>query len=294
MVLNSEQDRDMIEVIPTGKALGAEIRGVDLSRLLEPADVQSLLDAWTEYLVLLFRGQYISDPELISFSRIFGDLDPCPPNALGKQHSAEHLELAIVSNVIVDGEPMGSLGDCELRWHTDMSNHPVPPKASILHALEVPPEGGETEFCNMYAVTQELPQHLRAAIEGKWAHQDGGLDSAGAPHRAVEIDGVRRESPSAQHPLMRLHPDTGRPVLYLGRRPNQYIVGMDADESDALLDELWEHATQDKYVWTHEWIVGDIIVWDNRCAMHRRNAFPSATRRTLHRTQVTGEAIIAA
>jgi taurine dioxygenase len=284
----------MIEVRPTGKALGAEIRGVDLSRPLNPSDIQAVLEAWSEHLVLLFRDQFISDPELIRFSRIFGDLDPCPPNALGKQHSEEHLELAIVSNAMIDGEPLGSLGDGELRWHTDMSNHPIPPKASILHALEVSPEGGETEFCNMYAGTYDLPERLRIAIQGKWAHQDGGLDSAGAPHRAVEIEGVRREPPSAKHPLMRLHPDTDRAVLYLGRRPKQYVDGMHPAESDALLDELWAHATQDKYVWTHEWAVGDIIVWDNRCAMHRRNAFPSAARRTLHRTQVTGETVIAA
>ena len=118
----------MIEVIPTGKALGAEIRGADLSRGLGPADVRTMLDAWSQHLVLLFRDQFISDPELIGLSRSFGDLDLCPPNATGKQYSAEHPELIIVSNVVVDGEPLGSLGDRELRWHTDMSNHAVPPR----------------------------------------------------------------------------------------------------------------------------------------------------------------------
>lgn len=284
----------MIEVIPTGKALGAEIHGADLSQALDPADAGTIMDAWSEHLVLLFRNQFISDPELISFSRYFGDLDLCPPNATGKQYSAEHPELIIVSNVIVDGEPMGSLGDVELRWHTDMSNHAVPPKASILHALEVSSEGGETEFCNMYSATSELPEHLRSEIEGKWAHQDGTYDSAGAPQRSVEVAGVRTESPHARHPLMRRHPDTDRPVLYLGRRPKQYIVGMDAEEGEKLLDALWAHATQRKYVWTHEWRVGDLIIWDNRCVMHRRNAFPADSRRTMHRTQVTGAAIIAA
>lgn len=284
----------MIEVIPTGKLLGAEIRGVDLSQPLDGADVRAILDAWSEHLVLLFRGQFINDPQLISFSRHFGDLDLCPPNATGKQYSAEHPELAIVSNVVVNGEPVGSLGDAELRWHTDMSNHPLPPKASILHALEVSAEGGETEFCNMYAVTRDLPEHLRRAIEGKFAHQDGGQDSSGAPHKAVEVNGVLREPPSARHPLLRRHPETGEVVLYLGRRPNQYIVGLDADESERILDALWAHAKQPKYVWSHKWEPGDIVAWDNRCVMHRRNSFPSDSRRTMHRTQVTGEAIIAA
>jgi taurine dioxygenase len=284
----------MINVVPTGKALGAEIRGADLSKPLDPEDVRTMLDAWSEHLVLLIRGQFITDLELISFSRCFGDLDPCPPNATGKQYSKEHPELAIVSNVQVAGEPLGSLGDGELRWHTDMSNHPVPPKASILHALEVSSEGGETEFCNMYAATLDLPEHLRIAIEGKWAHQDGTYDSAGAPHRAVEVSGVRKEPPSAKHPLMRLHPVTARPVLYLGRRPNQFIVGMDPDDSEELLDALWAHANQPKYTWAHEWAIGDVIIWDNRCAMHRRNAFPGEARRTMHRTQVTGDMIIAA
>ena len=179
----------MIEVVPTGSALGTEIRGVDLSQSLEPAGVGVMLDAWSEHLVLLFREQDITDPELIEFSRHFGDLDPCPPNSTGWQHSAEHPELAIVSNVIVDGQPLGSLGDGELRWHTDMSNHAVPPKASILHALEVPPEGGETGFCNMYAATLDLPEQLRAAIEGKSAYQDGTYDSAGVPHKGLERGG---------------------------------------------------------------------------------------------------------
>ena len=284
----------MINVIPTGKALGAEIRGTDLSKPLDPNDVRTMLDAWSAHLVLLFRGQFITDPELISFSRYFGDLDLCPPNATGKQYSQEHPELAIVSNVLVEGEPLGSLGDGELRWHTDMSNHPVPPKASILHALEVSPEGGETEFCNMYAATLDLPEQLRTAIEGKWAHQDGTYDSAGAPHRAVEVNGERKEPPSAKHPLMRLHPETDRPALYLGRRPNQFIIGMDPDDSEELLNAVWAHATQPKYTWAHEWAIGDVIVWDNRCAMHRRNAFPEEARRTMHRTQVAGDAIIAA
>ena len=284
----------MIEVIPTGKALGAEIRGADLSRGLGPADVRTMLDAWSQHLVLLFRDQFISDPELIGLSRSFGDLDLCPPNATGKQYSAEHPELIIVSNVVVDGEPLGSLGDRELRWHTDMSNHAVPPQASILHALEVSSEGGEPEFCNMYAAAADLPGRLRAAVEGKWAHQDGTYDSAGAPQRAVEVAGVRTESPHARHPLMRRHPDTARTVLYLGRRPKQYVVGLDPEDSEELLDALWAHATQRKYVWTHEWRVGDLIVWDNRCVMHRRNAFPAHSRRTMHRTQVTGSAIVAA
>ena len=284
----------MIDVVPTGEALGAEIRGADLSRALDPADVGAMLDAWSEHLVLLFRGQSISDPELIAFSRHFGDLDLCPPNATGRQYLSEHPELIVVSNVVVDGKPLGSLGAGELRWHTDMSNHAVPPKASILHALEVSSEGGETEFCNMYAATADLPGHLRSAIDGRWAHQDGTYDSAGAPQRPVEVAGVRTESPHARHPLMRRHPDTGRPVLYLGRRPKQYVVGMDAEDSETLLDALWAHATQRKYVWTHEWRAGDLIVWDNRCVMHRRNAFPADSRRTMHRTQVTGDAIAAA
>ena len=284
----------MIDVVPTGEALGAEIRGADLSRALDPADVGAMLDAWSEHLVLLFRGQSISDPELIAFSRHFGALDLCPPNATGRQYLSEHPELIVVSNVVVDGKPLGSLGAGELRWHTDMSNHAVPPKASILHALEVSSEGGETEFCNMYAATADLPGHLRSAIDGRWAHQDGTYDSAGAPQRPVEVAGVRTESPHARHPLMRRHPDTGRPVLYLGRRPKQYVVGMDAEDSETLLDALWAHATQRKYVWTHEWRAGDLIVWDNRCVMHRRNAFPADSRRTMHRTQVTGDAIAAA
>lgn len=284
----------MINVIPSGRSLGAEIWGMDLSRTLEPADVQKMLVAWSAHLVLLFRDQFISDAELISFSRNFGALDLCPPNATGTQHSHQHPELVIVSNVVVDGKPLGALGDGEVRWHSDMSNHPKPPKASALHALEVSCAGGETEYCNLYSATVDLPAHLRSAIEGKWANHDGTRDSSGAREHPVEVEGVRAELQHATHPLMRRHPDTGQPVLYLGRRPNQSIVDMDTEQGEALLDELWAHATQQKYVWSHSWRPGDLIVWDNRCVMHRRNAFPSDERRVMHRTQVTGDTVIPA
>jgi taurine dioxygenase len=284
----------MMEVIPTGAALGAEVRGVDLSRPLDAATVSAVMEAWRAHLVLLFRHQDIDDAALIAFSRHFGELDLCPPNSLGRRHSDEHPELTIVSNVKVNGVPIGALGNGEVRWHTDMSNHPVPPSASILRAVEVPPSGGETGFINMYAVTDDLPADLRTAAVGRRAYQDGTYDSSGAPHKAVDHKAGRVDPPSAQHPLMRRHPVTGREVLYLGRRPNQYIVGIDRGESDRLVDALWAHATQEKYAWHHRWDVGDVIVWDNRCVMHRRNPFSDDGRRILHRTQVRGEAVIAA
>ena len=281
-----------IRTIPSGAALGAEIRGLELSGKLNGAEVGILKTAWKQHLVLVFRKQVLSDTQLINFSRYFGSLDLCPPNATGKQYVKEHPELTVVSNRIVGGEPIGSLGDGEVRWHTDMSNHSRPPKASILYALEVSKEGGQTEFCNLYQATSELPKQLLSIVRGKMAYHDGTYDSSGAQEFGVEVAGERTEPPNARHPLVIRHSVTNREVIYLGRRPHQYIVGMDAAESEIVLDKLWSHSTQRKYVWSHQWEVGDVVIWDNRCVMHRRNRFPPGSCRTMHRTQVTGDTMI--
>ena len=167
-----------IEVIPTGAALAAEMRGVDLKDL-DPAAFARLVEAWHEHSVLLIRGQALSDQELIAFSRRLGDLDWAPIQENGRRFVEGMPEIYIVSNVKVNGESIGSLGDGEAVWHTDMSYLEVPPKASMLYALEVPPTGGNTSFCTMYGIYEVLPAALKERIAGLKIKHDGTYNSGG-------------------------------------------------------------------------------------------------------------------
>jgi taurine dioxygenase len=277
-----------IEVIPTGAALSAEVRGVDL-RKLDEAGFMRLMQAWHDHSVLLFRVQTLTDHELIAFSRRLGDLDWAPIQETGRRFVEGMPEIYIVSNVKVNGQPIGSLGDGEAVWHTDMSYLDVPPKASMLYALEVPPIGGNTSFCSMYRIYEGLPATLKDRISGLKIKHDGSYNSGGYVRQGVTPNDDPLTSPGAVHPLVCTHPATGRRMLYLGRRRNAYLVGLTLAESEALLDELWNLVDRPEFAWEHVWRVGDLVLWDNRCTMHRRDAFDPDSRRVMHRTQVKGE-----
>jgi len=187
------------------------------------------------------------------------------------------------------GEPIGGLGDGESVWHTDMSYLDVPPKASILYSLEVPVTGGNTSFCTMYGLYEALPARLKDRIAGLKIKHDGTYTSGGYVRQGVTATDDPRTSPGAVHPLVCTHPESGHRMLYLGRRRNAYITGLELADSEALLDELWEFASRPDFTWEHVWRVGDLVLWDNRCTMHRRDAFDPHSRRIMHRTQVKGE-----
>jgi taurine dioxygenase len=277
-----------VEVIPTNAALGAEVRGVDLRHLDETA-FKLLMQAWHQYSVVLLRGQSLSDQELIAFSRRLGDLDWAPVQETGRRFVEGLPEIYIVSNVKVNGEAIGSLGDGEAVWHTDMSYLDMPPKASMLYSLEVPPTGGNTSFCSMYAIYEALPAGLKDRITGLTIKHDGTFNSGGYVRQGVTPTDDPITSPGAVHPLVCTHPDTSRRMLYLGRRRNAYLVGLELKVSEALLDELWSFVDRPEFAWEHVWRVGDLVLWDNRCTMHRRDAFDPSSRRIMHRTQVKGE-----
>jgi taurine dioxygenase len=277
-----------IEVIPTGAALGATVRGIDL-RTVDEAAFTRIVQAWHDHSVLLFRDQTLSDHDLIAFSRRLGDLDWAPVQETGRRFVEGLPEIYIVSNVRVNGEPIGSLGDGEAVWHTDMSYLEVPPKASMLYSLEVPPRGGNTSFCTMYGVYEALPAKLKERIGALKIKHDGTYNSGGYVRQGVTPTDDPRISPGAVHPLVCTHPATGQRMLYLGRRRNAYLVGLDIAQSEALLDELWEFVDRPQFAWEHVWRVGDLVMWDNRSTMHRRDAFDANSRRIMHRTQVKGE-----
>jgi taurine dioxygenase len=286
--ISSRRGTAGMRVIPTPAALGAEIAGIDL-RNLDGATFARLLQAWHDYSVLLLRGQTLSDQDLIAFSRRLGDLDWAPIQETGRRFVEGLPEIYIVSNVKLNGEPIGSLGDGEAVWHTDMSYLEVPPKASMLYALEVPTAGGNTSFCTMYGVYDALPARLKERIAGLKIKHDGTYNSGGYLRQGVTPTDDPTASPGAVHPLVCTHPATGRRMLYLGRRRNAYLVGLELSESEALLDEFWGFVDRPEFAWEHAWRVGDLVLWDNRCTMHRRDAFDPKSRRIMHRTQVKGE-----
>lgn len=278
-----------VSVIPSGKALAADVRGVDLSKKLDDATFKLILDAWSQHLVLRFRDQRLTDPQLEQFSARLGVLDRAPHYAPGTVVTVKSDFVTVISNVVENGKPIGDLGNAEALWHTDMSYNPVPPMASALYALEIPSSGGETGFCNMYLAYETLPEELKRRVEGMLCKHDSSRNSTGGLRSGQPEVTTPRDAPGAVHPLVRTHPITGRNALFLGRRLNAYIMGLEMQESEALLDELWAHSTRPELAWYQEWQLGDLILWDNRCVMHRRNAFDGSQRRIMHRTQIAGE-----
>jgi taurine dioxygenase len=187
-----------ITVLPSAKPLGAEIRRVDLRAVTGP-DFAAIHKAWNDHSVLLFRGQQLTDDDLIAFSRRFGDLDWAPIQETGRRFVEGYPEIYVVSNVVLNGEPIGSLGAGEATWHTDMSYLENPPKASMLYALEVPPSGGNTYFCGMYHAYDSLPDPLKRRIEGRLLKHDGTYNSGGFVRQGVTaVDG--RLSSAGLHP----------------------------------------------------------------------------------------------
>jgi taurine dioxygenase len=284
-------DRERVTVRPSAAALAADIEGVNLAGPLTPETMAAIKQAWGDHLVLRFRGQNLTDDDLMRFSQQIGDLDWAPIAAKDvKTAGADDKQyVMVISNVVENGIAIGQLGAYEAIWHTDMSYIAEPPMASALYSLEVPPSGGDTGFCNMYLALETLPADLRHAIDGKLCRHDASRNSAGELRRGFVDAPDASQTVGAEHPIARTHPATGRHALFLGRRRNAYIPGLPLNESERLLDALWAHATKDEFTWYQQWRVGDLILWDNRAVMHRRDAFDPNARRVMHRTQIKGD-----
>ena len=277
-----------LRVTPLSRYVGADVSGIDLSRPLSDEEFKTVFDAWMNHHVLRFRGQELTKEQLLEFSARFGDLDKAPINIKGEPWIAGYPNLAVMSNIQVDGEPVGSLGYGEAVWHTDMSYNDMTPSGALLYGLEVTKEGGETGFLSMYHAYETLPEDLKRAIDGREIKHDASRNSAGELRKGYQDVSDPREAPGALHPIVIRHPLTKRQALYLGRRPLSYIVGLPLEESDALLDRIWAHATREEHAWFQKWSVGDLVMWDNRCVMHKRTAFDPTERRFMLRTQVKG------
>ena len=283
-----------MEILKSGLALGAEVIGIDLGKELEQEKISKINKAWDENLVLVFKNQNLTDPDLIKFSKNFGELDLPAPNPYGIKFSKDYPEINVISNVKKEGKPTGILGDGEATWHSDMTYQDIPPKAGILYSLEVPENQGDTHFANMVAAYEDMPNELKQKIEGKILIHDAAHNSAGQLRKGFDEVSDPSKTPGAKHPIVFKDQKTNKKSLFLGRRPHAYIVGMKVEESEKLLDQIWSHATNDKYTWTQKWKANEVLMWKNLFVLHKRDSFDPNTRRVMHRTQVTGDIRISA
>ena len=296
MTTAAPAQRAGFQVVPTKAALGAEIRGVDL-RTIDDAAFAEIHRTWLQHVMLVFRGQSLQAQDLVNLVRRFGT--PVTSSGLHKRDLKERAgnellnlppEVTIVSNVKQEGKSVGILGDGEVVWHSDFSFKERPTAARMLVAMEIPPReaGGTTFFLNCYAAYDALSPEMKKRVSGMTIKQADIVDTAMKVRPGMSPDMDIRTVPGPSHPVISTHPETGNNMLFLGRRHGAYVNGCSLEESEALLDQLWEHCAQPRFWYEHTWAVGDVVVWDNRAILHRRDSFDSATRRVLYAAQVEG------
>lgn len=285
---------DSFDVIPSGAALGADIVGLDLTQEINSAVFDRMIDAWDKHLVLRFRNQNLTEDQFVRFSRYFGDLDKAPTRPVNGSYHPTREEIAVVSNIVQGGVPIGGLGNSELVWHQDMTYKDLPPKASILYGLKTPATGGDTHFYNLNRAYETLPDALRQKIKGRSCKHDATRNSAGQLRAGFDENYDNESRPGAIHPLVIRHHATGKESLYVGRRPNAWIIGLSDEESDQLLDDIWQHIENGPDHWAQQWQPKDIVIWDNRYTLHMRGDLDPAQDRLMHRTQIQDESAPAA
>jgi len=284
------QDVLDMEVVPLSGACGAEIRGIDLTAPLSEAQVDAIKEAWARHLVLAFRGQKVSQDDQLRFAAYFGDLGsrkkaPEPLRSRAEGIAQDHEKVLLVSNIKVDGVPIGAFGEGEFWFHIDSGYSAKPYKYTFLYAVELPSHGGNTLFSNMYKAYEAVPAPLKEKLTGKKAlhiHEYNRAKQAGS---AGDISGI----PHYHHPVFITHPDTGRKTLFVDRLMTTRIEGVSQEESDAILNELYNIGERREFIYEHVWRLGDFVMWDNRCTIHARTDFPKEERRLLRRCTVEGE-----
>ena len=287
---------DPFQVLPLQAALGAEIRGADL-KALDAVGFAQLKRCLLDHLLVLVRGQTLAPQDVVVLVHRFGT--PVSSSNLHQRNLEERTaneimklppEITVVTNLRENGKPIGILGDGEVVWHSDFSFKERPTAARMLYAVEVPPNpmDGRTTFLNCYAAYDTLPADLKRSIAGRTVKQANIVDTAMKLRPGASLDEDIRTTPGPSHPLISTHPETGANLLFLGRRHGAYVNGCTLAESEALLDVLWSHATQECFCYTHAWTVGDIVIWDNRATLHRREPFDGQSRRILYAAQVEG------
>jgi taurine dioxygenase len=274
-----------LEIVPLSKHIGAEIRGLDLREKPDAETIDAIYRAWLEHLVIVFPAQTLSQEDLIRVTGYFGELGEIarPPKYFPKVYSRLVPGIMLISNIRENGEPIGALPDGEMMFHHDMIHTQVPSKATLLYSVEIPSTGGNTLFASGYAAYDTLDPAVRSKLEGRQAmhHYNYGSTQKG--------DGRGTEAfAECSHPVFRTHEDTGRKAVYVNRLMTIGIIDMPPEQSDPLLEAVFDHAERREFVYEHVWRVGDLLLWDNRCSSHARTDFPSTERRLMLRTTVKG------
>ena len=279
-----------IEIVPTGAALGAEIRGVDLAEPLGDNAFAAIERAYDEHGAVFFRNQRLTPPQQVAFSRRFGEIEF---NIFGERWSVPGSpEIVVVSNVTEDDHPIGVRRAGE-KWHSDMCYSARPPRGTMLYALEIPDllglTLGDTEFASAAAAWDALPEAVRQRLYGRRAVFDFAGRKRAFPPSQAEID----RYPSVTHPIVRTHPHTGRKCLYVMRDDCTGIDGMEAAEAEALIAALADHIVKPAFIYRHQWRPGDLLMWDNCTVQHRAiQDYDLPQRRLMHRTTMGGAAPI--
>ena len=271
-------------------AVGSEVSGLDLSKPLDTDNIELIRSTFHDRGVLLFRDQHLNEEQHIAFSRRFGDLEI----HIAKQYLLEgHPEIVVLSNKVIDGKPVG-IEDAGRFWHSDLSYVPNPSLGSLLYAHEVPPPeaGGNTPYASMYAAYDALDDSLKQRLQGLNAihsyEQRWQKDAERGMDREKLNDNDRKRIPEVSHPIVRPHPITGRLALYVNEGFTVRIESLPDNESQSLLEELFAHSTQEEFVYSHQWQANDLVMWDNRCALHRGRPWDPIYPRVMHRTTVAG------
>ncbi len=273
-----------LEIEPLGPALGARITGIDLREDYDGQTAAAMRAAFVEHAMLCFPDQKISAQDQVRFAAVFGpvDADFRPPSSTLTTTNTKR-GVMLVSNIRKDGKQIGSLPDGEMHFHSDGAHRKVPYRATTLFAIKIPSRGGETLFANLTKAYEALPLHRKEWLEGKRARHIYNYDSV----TRDLIDHSRADLSEAVHPLVKIHPDSGRPALYLSRLMTDSVLETDPEESGPILDELFDHAERPEFVYAHRWAPGDLVIWDNRCLNHARTDFPADEDRLLRRYTIS-------
>jgi taurine dioxygenase len=279
-----------IEIRAFDGPVGAEVLGLDLGKPLNHSDFTRIHRAHLDHHVLVFRDQRITPDQQIEFSGRFG---PLQIHVLHQFQLPGHPEILVVSNVVENGKPIG-LGDAGHFWHSDLSYKEKPSLGSLLHAQELPAEGGDTLFANMHLAWDTLPAHLRSAVEGRSAehtylakYEELQKRSPWRPNLSAEQ--IAQVKPVVQ-PMVRTHPETGRKALFVSEHFTTRVIDLPEDESRALLEEIFAHSVRPEHLYRNQWKEHDMVFWDNRSLMHLAAGTPDHLRRKLYRTTIEGDA----
>ena len=262
-------------------SFGIEISGIDLSKDISAMDQMVIRELWAKHQLLLFRGQSLREEDLVRTSRYIGDLEI---HIRREYLSDENPEILLVSNIKKDGRSVGILSDTEVGWHYDQIYLPRPAVGSMLMAVKLPSSGGQTSFADMTAAFEALPDEIKSKINGTKAVQS--YEAFNAQFSVTTNKTQKKLSPDIEQPLVRTHPISGRKALYICPGMTTQIVGMDAHESAEMLDYLFDFSVRPKFVYTHNWQMGDVLLWDNASTMHRREPFDGNDERLMKRTPI--------